>query len=126
MGGSPTAIAQGPTLILSDLVRAWQDKGMEVAIGAPGAGFGGFRVAPQGSVSLTRNGQSMEASIFVYSGADLSEDWTIVESQPPQPKDGRRLPEHIATWWNRNTVVVVHSRTGEIGTDALAAFLTVG
>src|SRR5687768_5780958 len=27
--GSPTAIAQGSTLILLDLVKAWKDKGME-------------------------------------------------------------------------------------------------
>lgn len=120
-----TAMAQGSTLILLDLVRAWKDKGMEVSIGAPRPGFSGFRIEPQASVRLSRNGQLMEASVFLYSGVDLGEDWTLMEGQPPAPKDGRKLPEHVTTWWNRNTVVIVHSRTGQISTDALAAFLTV-
>lgn len=67
----------------------------------------------------------MEASVFIYSGVDLRDDCTIVEGKQPEPKEGRKLPEHTAAWWNRNTVIIVHSKTGDIGIDALAAFLAV-
>ena len=94
--------------------------------GDPASGFGDFGTTAV-EMQLTRESDTMELSVLVYGdSAAASVDWELVPGQTPTAKAGRIPPEHISTWWNENIVVVVHSTSGDIGSEALAGFLDLG
>ncbi len=123
---SPTTAAEGDPYSLAGLEREWEGRGITVTLGDPSTGLGGFGgTATDGR--LTKGNDTMDVSILVYGSSEAgSEDWELVPGEAPTAKPGRNLPEHVSIWWNENVVVVVISRTGDIGADALAGFLDLG
>lgn len=106
-----------------DLHSAWEAKGITVSWQGRNADFSGLG-EPARDVRLTRDSDSMDLSVLIYRNREAaSEDWELTPGQAPLPKPGRELPDHTSTWWNRNVIVVVLSRSGEIGADALDGFL---
>ena len=77
-------------------------------------------------VRLTRDDGSMDLSVLVYeSSKALEEDWELTPGAAPVLKADGPLPDMVSAWWNENVVVAVHGRSGDIGADALDAFLAV-
>ena len=92
-------------------------------LGDPSTGLSGFGGTAT-DVRLTKGDDTMDLSILVYGSSEAgSEDWELTPGEAPAAKLGRNLPEHVSTWWNENVVVVVISRSGDLGADALAGFL---
>ena len=122
---SPLPVRVGIPFSYGDLQDVWQAQDIAVTLGGESAGFSGFS-APPLDVSLTRGEDSMELAVFVYGGREAARsDWELVSGQAPKPRVGRTVADHGPIWWNRNIVVVTLSRTGQISSDALAAFFTL-
>jgi hypothetical protein len=116
----------GSPFSFADLQTAWEAQGMEVTLGGPNPAFTGF--GAEASVArLARGEDSMDVSYLVYADSEaVTEDWELSVGEPPAATEGRALPDHVTTWWNENIAVVVLSTTGDIGSDALDAFLAIG
>ena len=99
---------------------------MTVILGAFNAAFEGF-ATPAFDVRLARGSDSLDLSILVYADRQaIREDWVLTVGESPALKEGRLLPDHIATWWNENVAVVVRATVGDMASDALDAFLSLG
>ncbi|MEE8369852.1 MAG: hypothetical protein V3S00_03665 [Dehalococcoidia bacterium] len=121
----PVPLPVGSPFSYVDLQEVWEARDITVTLGGESADFSGFSAAPF-EVSLTRGEDSMELVLLVYGGREAARsDWDLVSGRAPEPKVGRTLPDHGPIWWNRNVVVVTLARTGEISSDALAAFFTL-
>src|SRR6266540_3449413 len=123
-GTPPEAALSGNPYSYSSLEKAWQGKGMTVAVGAVNSDFSGFKVSPF-DVNLSREGGTAALSLLVYQDRDApKEDWDLPAGSRPSPKEGRVVPAHETIWWNSNIIAVVRSTTGtDISNDALDAVL---
>src|SRR6266540_1689656 len=120
----PADALSGNPYSYSSLEKAWQGKGMTVAVGAVSSDFSGFKVSPF-DVNLSREGGTAALSLLVYQDRDApKEDWDLPAGSRPSPKEGRVVPAHETIWWNSNIIAVVRSTTGtDISNDALDAVL---
>jgi hypothetical protein len=99
---------------------------MTVTLGALNGAFKGF-TTPAFDARLARGSDSLDLSILVYADRQaMGEDWELTVGESPVPKEGRVLPGHISTWWNDNVAVVARTSVGDIASDALDAFLSLG
>ena len=120
---TPTLVTAGSPLSLADLQKGWKAKNMVVMLGDRSTGFSGFAAAPI-DVSLVRGSDSMELSVLAYRDYEaIKADWELVPGKAPVLRAGRSLPAYKSVWWNQNVIVVVRSQSGDIGADALNAFL---
>ena len=122
---APTPGTAGSPFSFADLQRAWEAGGIAVTPGERSAGFSALG-ATAFDVRLTRGSDAMDLSMLVYRDREAAKkDWELTPGEAPVLKDGRNLPDNISIWWNRNVIVVVRSRLGDIGTDALDAFFAL-
>lgn len=122
----PPEVLAGTPFSFSTLQSAWQAKGITATPGSLSGAFTGF-VARPFDVRLTRAGDSAALSVLVYPNRDAPQaDWNLSAGSRPSPKSGRSIPANDSIWWNTNVIVVARSAPGEIGRDALAAFLALG
>lgn len=122
----PPEVLAGTPFSFSTLQSAWQAKGITATPGSLSGAFTGF-VAKPFDVRLTRGGDSAALSVLVYPNRDAPQaDWNLSAGSRPSPKPGRSIPANDSIWWNTNVIVVARSAPGEIGRDALAAFLALG
>jgi hypothetical protein len=105
------------------LQRAWQAKGFQVQIGSAQAPVAGFAAAAA-DVRLVRGTGAAQLTLLVYPNPQvLEQEWTVNPGSAPEPK-GRPTPAGVeATWWNQNVIGLVRSRSGDLGPEALQAFL---
>ncbi len=120
----PAEALSGNPYSYTSLEKAWQGKGMTVAVGAVSSDFSGFKVSPF-DVNLSRSGGTAALSVLVYPDHDApKEDWDLPAGSRPSPREGRVLPAHETIWWNSNIIAVVRNTSGtDISNDALDAVL---
>ncbi len=99
---------------------------MQVTLGQRSQGFSGL-AATAFNVRLTRGSDVLEGYVLVYANAQAVEnDWQLTVGQAPKLKTARSAPQHQATWWNANVVLLVDSRSPGIAQDAFEAFVSLG
>jgi Tol biopolymer transport system component len=119
-------IPSGVPFSFDDFLTAWKARSMTVTLGAPSSAFKGF-ATPAFDVRLARGSDSLNLSILVYPDRQaIREDWLLTVGTSPVPKEGRSLPDYISAWWNENVAVVVRITAGDMASDALDAFLSLG
>jgi hypothetical protein len=123
---APATIPSGVPFSFDDFRTAWETWGMTVTLGAPNVAFKGF-ATPAFDARLARGSDSLDLSILVYTDRQaIREDWLLTVGMSPVPKEGRVLPDYISAWWNENVAVVVRATVGDMASDALDAFLSLG
>lgn len=122
---SATPVTATGGLTLQDVQRAWEQKGMRVTAGGVSAGYDAF-TARTTDLAATKGADALKANVLVYPNQDaLESEWTASVDKGPAPKPGRRLPEYVTLWWNRNMVIIVRERSGQISDEARDAFINL-
>jgi len=98
---------------------------LRVTMGNISAGYEAF-TARTTDLAATKGADALKTNVLVYpnQGA-LESEWTVSVDKAPAPKPGRRLPEYSTLWWNRNMVIIVRERSGQISDEAREAFINL-